>query len=33
MIEIVSTSYRDDYIRKRAEYNLCGISEYWVVDP
>jgi len=33
VIEIVSTNRRDDYIRKRAEYNFCGIPEYWIVDP
>ena len=33
VIEVVSTNRRDDYVRKRAEYNLCNIPEYWIIDP
>lgn len=26
-------NYQRDYIRKRAQYAACGISEYWLIDP
>ena len=31
-IEVVSTNWQDDYLRKVGEYELMGIPEYWVVD-
>ncbi len=33
VIEVTSQNWRDDYIRKRAEYDLIDILEYWIVDP
>lgn len=33
VIEVTSENWRDDYIRKRAEYALLEIPEYWIVDP
>ncbi|VEP13173.1 conserved hypothetical protein [Hyella patelloides LEGE 07179] len=36
VIEVVSPGelQRDrDYIAKRSQYQDCGISEYWIVDP
>ncbi|WP_445173612.1 Uma2 family endonuclease [Microcoleus sp.] len=32
VIEVVSTNWQDDYLRKVGEYELIGISEYWIVD-
>ncbi|MEG4812429.1 Uma2 family endonuclease [Microcoleus sp. F8-D3] len=32
VIEVVSTNWQDDYIRKVGEYELIGIPEYWIVD-
>ncbi|MBC7882960.1 MAG: Uma2 family endonuclease [Anaerolineae bacterium] len=32
VIEVVSTNWRDDYYKKFADYELIGISEYWIVD-
>ncbi|MBO1351531.1 MAG: Uma2 family endonuclease [Hormoscilla sp. GUM202] len=31
-IEVVSTKWQDDYLRKVGEYELMGIPEYWIVD-
>lgn len=31
-IEVVSTNWQDDYLRKVAEYEQMGIPEYWIVD-
>jgi Uma2 family endonuclease len=31
-IEIVSTNWRDDYLKKYADYEMMGIPEYWMVD-
>jgi Uma2 family endonuclease len=31
-VEVVSTNWQDDYIRKVGEYELIGIPEYWIVD-
>ncbi|MEA5467262.1 Uma2 family endonuclease [Spirulina sp. 06S082] len=31
-IEVVSTNWQDDYLRKVGEYELMGIPEYWIVD-
>lgn len=34
VVEVVSEStVRTDYRAKRAEYNVLGIEEYWIVDP
>ncbi|MCA1992160.1 MAG: Uma2 family endonuclease [Coleofasciculus sp. S288] len=33
VVEVTSDNWREDYIRKRAEYALVNISEYWIVDP
>lgn len=34
VVEVVSESTRTtDYRAKRAEYNVLGIPEYWIVDP
>lgn len=32
IIEVVSTNWRDDYFKKRADYEEMGIFEYWIVD-
>jgi len=32
VIEVVSTNWQDDYIRKVGEYELIGIPECWIVD-
>ena len=32
VIEVVSTNWRDDYLMKLRDYELLGISEYWIVD-
>ncbi|MBD2488061.1 Uma2 family endonuclease [Aulosira sp. FACHB-615] len=32
IIEIVSTNWRDDYHKKFADYEIIGVSEYWIVD-
>jgi len=31
-IEVVSTNWRDDYLRKYADYEAMGIGEYWIAD-
>jgi Uma2 family endonuclease len=31
-VEVVSTNWRDDYLRKLDDYELLGIPEYWIVD-
>ena len=33
VVEVASDNWREDYIRKRAEYALIDIPEYWIVDP
>lgn len=33
VVEVTSDNWREDYIRKRAEYALINIPEYWIVDP
>lgn len=33
VVEVVSENWREDYIRKRAEYAIITIPEYWIVDP
>ncbi|MCC5635556.1 Uma2 family endonuclease [Nostoc sp. CHAB 5844] len=32
VIEVVSTNWRDDYLKKAADYEAVGIPEYWIVD-
>ncbi|MBD2246357.1 Uma2 family endonuclease [Nostoc sp. FACHB-888] len=32
VVEIVSTNWRDDYLKKVADYEAVGIPEYWIVD-
>jgi Uma2 family endonuclease len=32
IVEVVSTNWRDDYYKKRADYEEMGIPEYWIVD-
>ncbi len=31
-IEVVSTNWQNDYLRKVGDYELMGIPEYWIVD-
>jgi Uma2 family endonuclease len=33
VVEVTSDNWREDYIRKRAEYALIDIPEYWIIDP
>ncbi len=33
IIEIVSSNWRDDYIKKLDLYQRNGVREYWVIDP
>ncbi|GBF81462.1 Uma2 family endonuclease [Aphanothece sacrum] len=32
IVEVVSTNWRDDYFKKRADYEEMGIPEYWIID-
>jgi Uma2 family endonuclease len=32
LIEVVSTNWRDDYLKKLADYEAIAVPEYWVVD-
>lgn len=32
IVEVVSSNWRDDYYKKRADYEEMGITEYWIVD-
>ncbi len=32
VIEVVSTNWRDDYLKKVADYEAVGIPEYWIID-
>ncbi|MDE5947056.1 MAG: Uma2 family endonuclease [Oscillospiraceae bacterium] len=33
IIEVVSSNWKDDYIRKLHLYEENGVREYWIVDP
>lgn len=32
VVEVVSSNWRDDYLKKAADYEAVGIREYWIVD-
>jgi len=32
VIEIVSTNWRDDYLKKIDDYESLGIAEFWIID-
>jgi Uma2 family endonuclease len=32
VIEVVSSNWRDDYVKKASDYEVMGIPEYWIVD-
>ncbi|MDZ8051408.1 MAG: Uma2 family endonuclease [Aulosira sp. ZfuVER01] len=32
VVEVVSNNWRDDYLKKAADYEAIGIPEYWIVD-
>ncbi|MFM7425078.1 MAG: Uma2 family endonuclease [Elainella sp.] len=32
IVEVISTNWRDDYLRKQADYEALGIQEYWLID-
>ncbi len=32
VVEVVSTNWRDDYLKKVADYEAVGIPEYWIID-
>lgn len=32
VVEVVSQNWQNDYLRKLGDYELMGISEYWIVD-
>jgi Uma2 family endonuclease len=32
VVEVVSTNWQNDYLRKAGDYELMDISEYWIVD-
>jgi len=32
VVEVVSTNWQDDYLRKLADYETLGIHEYWIID-
>jgi Uma2 family endonuclease len=32
VIEIVSSNWRDDYLKKFDDYEGLGIAEYWIID-
>lgn len=32
VVEVVSSNWRDDFLKKAADYEAVGIPEYWIVD-
>lgn len=32
VLEVVSTNWQNDYLKKVGDYELIGIPEYWIVD-
>lgn len=32
VVEVVSTNWQNDYLKKVGDYELMGIPEYWIVD-
>ena len=32
IVEVVSTNWRDDYLKKMADYEALGIQEFWIID-
>ncbi|MEH1807543.1 Uma2 family endonuclease [Nostoc sp.] len=32
VVEVVSSNWRDDYLKKAADYEAIGMPEYWIVD-
>ncbi|TVQ63653.1 MAG: Uma2 family endonuclease [Spirulina sp. DLM2.Bin59] len=32
VVEVVSSNWQNDYLRKAGDYELMGIPEYWIVD-
>lgn len=32
VVEVVSSNWRDDYLKKAADYEAVGIPKYWIVD-
>jgi Uma2 family endonuclease len=32
VVDVVSTNWQDDYLRKLADYEMLRIPEYWIVD-
>jgi Uma2 family endonuclease len=32
VVEVVSTNWRDDYLKKLDDYETLGIPDYWIVD-
>lgn len=32
VVEVVSTNWQNDYLKKLADYEMLGIGEYWIVD-
>jgi len=32
VVEVVSTNWQNDYLKKAGDYELMGIPEHWIVD-